>query len=444
MKTKKRTKLISKSASRKLRNKVPKKEEKQEQAYFWGMENEKGEREFRLHSGQSKALRSKTRFTAAIAGTGGGKTVLGPLWVMRRIKKLMDDGVKPPYTGMIIAPTYKVLSRATSPMLVETFRGTALQGRFLESKGHYVLPNGLGILYLLSADSPDGLEGGQLDIGVWLDEGGQVSYKAWLALCRRTGVNQAPLFITTTPYLCNWLKTNFLDLSIAGDKDYTAISWPSILNPSYPKAEFERAKRSLSPAVFDLMYRGQFTTMEGLVYPSFHLCIVDRVEGDGLRVGGIDFGWRAPFCALSGFIRIEDGKDVLYITNERYKTECRLKDHAATFKDRVIWYADPSEPEMIGDLRSWGHRIRKAKNSIKAGIEAMNARILTGRLRVKSSCVNLISEAGLYQYPQEDEGENPAEGIDHAMDALRYICLSIVRRGAKKAKPRTVHTRRPS
>lgn len=413
----------------------------------WGEVNAKKEKVYKLHAGQSKIFKSDARFTAAIAGTGGGKTVLGPLWTLRRIRMLISGGKTRGLTGMVIAPTYKVLSRATVPTLIETFRGTELEGRYLESKGHYVLPGGLGILYLLSADVPDSLEGGQLDIGAWLDEAGQMSYRSWLAVCRRTGVNQAPILITTTPYLKNWLKFEVLDRFVKGDPDYLVSVWASIMNPAYPKAEFERAKATLPKAMFDMMYRGLFTSLEGLVYPDFHLCITDESPQEGGRlVGGIDFGWTKPFCAVSGKLYVEDGKDILHIDRERYQAKCRLKVHSGLMPAGVRWFADPSEPEQIVDLKSFGHKVIGANNKVFAGIMAVNERILSARLRVSSGCINLITEAGAYQFPPEieagDDTENPIKGMDHAMDALRYLCLAVSRRLPTRAKPRRVYARK--
>lgn len=403
--------------------------------YVWGELNKQGEKVYKLHGGQSKILRSKKRFTAAIAGTGGGKTVLGPLWIARRIKQLISEGVTSGMIGMVIAPTYKILSRATVPTLIETFRDTDLEGRYLEAKGQYILPSGMGVLYLLSSDIPEGLEGGQLNIGAWLDEGGQMSYKAWMAIMRRTGVNQAPILITTTPYLANWLKTDFLERFIQGDPDYAVTSWSSIKNPNYPKAEFERARRVLSEAAFNMMYCGDFVSLEGLVFTSFANCVCEPKEILGGRlVGGIDFGWRAPFCALGGTLYMEDGKDVLYIGYERYKTRCHIEEHAADMPNSHIWYADPSEPDQIDSLRRLGHRVVPANNSILVGIRAANERINDARLQVSSECTNLIIEAGMYQYPDVDDEEKPIDGMDHTMDAFRYLCMGLYRKKPKEEK----------
>ena len=453
----KTTKKVAKKAVKRVKKPVSPCKKKKKAPLFaykdvkWG-ELVGNEKVYKLHQGQSAVLRSTTRFTAAVAGTGGGKTAIGPLWLMRRIKALVDAGVTEKFIGMVVAPTYKILSRATVPTLVEVFRGTEFEGRFLESKGQYILPAGLGILYLLSADSPNGLEGGQLNLGAWLDEAGQMSYQAWLALCRRTGKNEAPILITTTPYLANWLKTAFMDLAFKGDKDYTVVTWASIKNPAYPVSEYERARKTMRKSEFEMTYNGIISSPEGMVYPEFHTCIVDNIdEKEGVRVGGIDFGWRAPFCALSGVLVVEDGKDILYIYKERYVTHCGLAIHAMHLDKSTRWYADPSEPEMIEDLRKRGFKVQKAKNPIKAGISAVNARILSGRLKVSSTCVNLIMEAGLYQYPdsakdKDDQDKNiidekPLEGADHALDALRYICMSLPQAGRKLNNARKVYIR---
>lgn len=404
----------------------------------WGAINAVGEKVFPLHLHQTRIMKAEARFTAAIAGTGGGKTVLGPLWIMKRIEALQEQGILGGMKGMIIAPTYKILSRATAPTLVDTFRDTEFEGRFLESKNQYILPRGLGILYLLSSDEPKGLEGGQLDIGAWLDEGGQMTYSAWLAVSRRTGVNQAPIFITTTPYLVNWLKTEILDEFLQGDRDYFVECWASVDNPGYPRAEFERARRKLPKAIFEMMYMAKFTSLEGLVYPDLPKCVVEHrlIEGKvGKNVGGLDFGWRAPFCGLTGTLVVEEGKDVLYIWAERYRTKCQIERHAKELP-KAVYYADPSEPELISRLNTFGLVTHPANNDVTLGIDLVNDRITSNRLKISDTCINLLREASLYQYPEDGNDENPVKGLDHAMDALRYIVASIdKRRVRRKEKP---------
>ena len=46
-----------------------------------------GEKFFPVHAAQAEVVQSKARFIAAIAGTGGGKTAVGPLWLMQQIAR---------------------------------------------------------------------------------------------------------------------------------------------------------------------------------------------------------------------------------------------------------------------------------------------------------------------------------------------------------------------
>lgn len=401
-----------------------------EAAAKWG-EIIDGQKHYPCHQGQLDVLASKARFTAAIAGTGGGKTVCGPLWLAEQIKRVVESKRK--FLGMVVAPTYKVLSRATLPTLIETFNGTALQGTFKETKNLYVLPNNWGLIWCQGADNPGGLEGGQFD-AVWLDEGGQVKLSVWIALQGRTGAKQAPIFITTTPYGLNWLYTEVYKRFKENDKNYYVRQWASKVNPAYPEEEYNRAKGSMTAEKAAMRYDGEFMKLEGLVYPSFSECAVyadpeDIIDLGGKFVGGIDFGWNDPFAALCGNV---DRNDVLWIWYERYKSETMIEDHADALpkleNHSIRWFSEHT-PEFIKKLKKGGHRVRKANKAITVGIEAVNARILTGRLKIlKNRCPACFAEADTYIYPEDDEvivGDKPVDKDNHCMDALRYLICGL-------------------
>ena len=264
-----------------------------------------------LHEDQLLIYRSQARFTAAVAGTGGGKTVTGPLWCMDKIHKAIQTRGK--VLGMIIAPTYKVLSRATAPTFVDALKYTQLEGRYVESKSYYELPNEWGRIWMQGADNPGGLEGGQFDF-VWGDEGGQFKKKTFDAITGRTGARQSPILITTTPYGLGPLYTEWYKKFLAGDKDYFFHHWASHKNPGYPDEEYERARRTMTPEKFRERYDGLFMKPEGLVYPEYQSAIIPSSDfsRNDLKLllqyplaqypGGIDFGWNDPFAALNAVL----------------------------------------------------------------------------------------------------------------------------------------------
>lgn len=397
-----------------------------------------------LHPGQLKVYNSEARFTAAIAGTGGGKTVLGPLWVIKQIARIQQtrDLQQKPILGMVVAPTYKVLQRATVPTLITTFKGTALEGVYKDQKNLYELPNNWGRIWCQGADSPGGLEGGQFDF-VWGDEAGQFKYSVHVALQGRTGQKQAPILYTTTPYGKNWLYSDFYNKFIGGDKNYFVHQWASKLNPTYPVEEYDRAKGSMSKEKAAMRYDGVFMQMEGLVYPELSRCFVkadgkqlaELISGPGKFYGGIDYGWNDPFCALCGFL---DQNDVLWIWYERYKSRTPIEEHANVlpkFEHSTIkWYSEHN-PEFVMKLKKGGHKVKKAYKDIKSGVDAVNARIMTDRLKILvNNCPCLVFEGEMYSYPDDEEkegGDKPLPGNDHAMDTLRYlICGVDIRRAA--------------
>ena len=200
-----------------------------------------------LHKHQLAVYNSNARFTAAIAGTGGGKTVTGPLVCAKKISEFVakPENKQRKFLGMIVAPTYKVLQRATVPTLIDTFKDTVFEGTYKEQKNLYVLPNEWGLIWCQGADNPGGLEGGQFDF-VWGDEAGQFKQSVWNAIQGRTGAKQAQILLTTTPYAKNWLYSEVYLSWQKGDKDYFCEQWASYYNPAYPKEEYERAKKTMS------------------------------------------------------------------------------------------------------------------------------------------------------------------------------------------------------
>lgn len=408
----------------------------------WGAIQEDGTKLYPLHQFQQECYYSKHRFTAAIAGTGGGKTALGGVWIAKKCAEIIASGRQP--LGMVIAPTHKVLMRATVPALIETFAGTNLEGTFKSQMGVYELPGG-GKIWCQGADNPGGLEGGQFDF-VWADEAGQMKLKVWHAITGRTGLKQAQILLTTTPYGFNWLYLEFYKRAQAGDPDYKVVQFNSIANPAYPKEEFERARRELTTDRFNMRYKGLFLNTEGLVFPGLTECVVDRSVEDvlsesGRLYGGIDYGWNDPFCALCGLL---DENDVLWIWYERYMPKRTIEDHAEhlpKFLDRKpLWFADHT-PELTQKLKRGGHRVKKAYKSILPGVDAVNARIKTQRLFIcegitTKSAPALVVEGGSYLYYQDENeeflGDKPDPKCeDHACDALRYMIAGIdIRRAA--------------
>jgi len=182
-------------------------------------------------------------------------------------------------------------------------------------------------------------------------------------------------------------------------------------------------------------FEGQWVSAEGLVYPDMADCIIPHATPpEGVGVGGIDFGFRNPFCALAAVAyHVDDFGPVLYVHHERYQAEVPIRQHARALKSALgsdyLWHADPEDPEAMQELRREGLQAVKAKKHILAGVQSVNGLIAQGRLFISDRCENLRKEAEVYCYNQKNEKEKPADSYNHAMDALRYLVVGAKRHG---------------
>src|SRR5262249_5496143 len=142
-----------------------------------------------------------------------------------------------------------------------------------------------------------------------------------------------------------------------------------------------------------------------------------------------------PFAAVWGVL---DRDDVLWITGEHYAAGQTLSYHAARLPRDVMWYYDPSGAAERAELVHAGLKMRPGRNAVRPGLAAVAARVEAGRLRVvEGRCPNLLWEAQLYRYGDEDRSggsEDPVGEHDHAMDALRYLVATLD--AGRQARPR--------
>lgn len=119
---------------------------------------------------------------------------------------------------------------------------------------------------------------------------------------------------------------------------------------------------------------------------------------------------------------------------ERQKTDTEYAD------DLERWLAgikpvkiiiDPSAASFIAELKKRGYTIKKAKNDVLDGIRFVASLLNQDLIAISDQCPNTIKEFGSYIWDQKasERGEDkPVKLHDHAMDALRYFCYTIIRK----------------
>jgi len=378
--------------------------------------------EVELHDYQAKAFESEARFIGLIAGTGGGKTFFGPIWLLREVRNHPTDSF------FVIAPTFPLFNRTTLPEFRRRFDyEPGIKGEYKEQKREYRLGSG-GIVYFGSADRPDSLEGGQVR-ACWTDEAGQIKLASWQAIQRRLGVKMGRCLLTTTPYSLNWLKTEFFDRWKKGDPDYDVVQFSSIDNPYYPQQEYERAGKTLDRRIFEMRYMGLFRKMAGLVYVEFTNRNIKEPKGVEFKrvIGGIDWGFYPDPAAI--ILHGEDSQGRVWIFYEYYelrKTPDEICEKAKKLKEDYkveTFWCGQDEPGSIEMLRRAGLDARANEvKSVAEGQGAVTALIKNQALFVSKKCPNWLDEVETHHYP---EGKDKPEGPNHALDASRYAIVNM-------------------
>lgn len=391
-----------------------------------------------LHPGQQKAQDSTAKVIAVIAGTGGGKTAYAPIWVLTERAKLAARGITKS-SGIVVAP-YKILRRTTMPTFLNLFQNKLKLGEW-ESRqdGIWRFYDG-GYVYFCSADTPESIEGAHVHWAM-LDEAGQRQFpqESFRAVERRVRFNEGRILITTTPYVLGWLK-QLADAALlpaddpAARPDVEVITFSSIQNPKFPKAEFERARATLPPWMFRMFYEGIWDRPAGLVYSMVqdeHWINFSDLPDDWERwpgYAGLDFGYHNPHVNLYATL---SPQNKLYVFDEYYERERTNSQNAraALHKDKVkMAWGDPASPEAIAEFVSQGWRVTAAPRiDVLDGLKIVFEWILSGQLVfVRGRLTNTGKELDSYVWDaREDKADQVVKVHDHAMDALRYMCVGL-------------------
>lgn len=398
-----------------------------------------------LTPAQSQIVKDKHRFRVVNCGRRFGKTTMATL-------EMVGKAVYKPKTRVAyIAPTYQqardiawqMLKSLTQP-IANNINESRLEISIDTTNG------GKSELILRGWESVETLRGQKFDFLV-IDEIASMRnwWENWHEVLRPTltDTKGEGLFISTPKGFNHWYELYNLQDK---DTDYKSFHFTSFDNPFLPREELEKARKEMTEDRFAQEYEADFRKTEGLVYKEFsrgkHLFDDTEVMGNIVEtIAGVDFGHTNP-CAVLTIKR--DYDNTLWLMDEYYtrgKTDVEVADYVAAKGFNKV-FPDPENPNAIEELRRRGVNLRdviKGKDSVKNGISKVRELFKNGKLRIHKRCVNTIWELETYSYPEKRDmhnpDENPIKENDHAMDALRYVCMmtvpSIERGQAKQFTP---------
>lgn len=383
---------------------------------------------------------------AAIAGTGGGKTILGYWWLYTRMQKF------PGYGWGLAEPTHGMLSKIIvnspdpeRPNLIDWLRSYGLQPHY--KAVDKIVETNLGKIYLGSADNPDSMQGPALK-GYWLDESGMMHLLAYQTAVQRVSFYDGQVLNTTTPYNRGWLKTEVADKA---DGNYIHVEkWRSIDNPRFPKHvyyELRDGPNAMQKHRFDMMYNASFERPVGMIYDAFNdeRCVIPpfKIPKSWPRYVGIDFGgvnmaviWFAknpvrykswPANTLFGYREYLEG-------NKSVANHVAVLKHLSKGEDIVMKAGGAkSEQHWRREFTEAGWHVQQPKISdVEVGIDRVYGFHSQDKICYFDTMRLTLAEKADY-HRKLDENQLPTEVIDnkekyHLLDGERYIISNIAGR----------------
>lgn len=240
------------------------------------------------------------------------------------------------------------------------------------------------------------------------------------------------------PY--HWFKTSWIDK--VKEKNLLYLHFTMDDNLSLTEKIKQRYASLYSGVFFQRYILGLWVVAEGIIYDMFsetkHVISEICEDYSGKYYVSCDYGTQNATVFLlwqSG----SDGK--WYCVDEYYysgrdedsqKTDNAYADDLETFigdKPIEAIIIDPSAASFIALLRQRGYRIKKARNDVLDGIRFVGTMLNLQKIFFHSKCKNTIKEFSSYVWDSKacERGEDkPIKQHDHAMDAVRYFCYTII------------------
>lgn len=239
-------------------------------------------------------------------------------------------------------------------------------------------------------------------------------------------------------YPNHWLK-KFLD----SNADIFSQVYTIDDNPFLPPSFVENLKKEYAGTVFyDRYILGKWTLAEGLVYPMFgDSCIVQDIPDTGDYYISIDYGTHNPFSAgLWCVTKTEAARigEYYYCGREERKEKTPEEYYSdvkrlASGRDIKCLIVDPSADAFIATVKKHHEfKVRGAVNDVLPGIQTTAEMIASGKVKIHESCEDAIREFGLYRWDEKAESDRVVKENDHAMDEIRYMVMTVLKKHFKE------------
>jgi len=358
---------------------------------------------------------AQSRVTQHIGGTRSGKTYAILQWII-------VQALETPQTITIVRKTIPSLKRT----VIKDFKDILTNLKIWSDEAFNITDRQYKLydstIQFISTDDADKLRGIKSNI-LFIDEASEIDEESYFQLSiRTTGRIILAYNPTVSPY--HWLRQ-------MQDVDRYVTTYKDNI---YLEKEIVRAIEDLetkNPKYWKIYGKGEFAPNDKAV---FQFDIIDDWNEDVDNFGaefvafGMDFGFSSDPTTLCAVYK--NGENI-YVEELMYDKGLVTKDIADKLqklditKSEEIW-CDSAEPRLVEELYRMGFNakpVKKGPDSIKFGIGVLQ----NYKIKINKKSQNLINEMYAYQYATDKHGyttDVPEGGLDHLIDALRYVAMS--------------------
>jgi len=377
-------------------------------------------------------LYDQKRYLVLYGGSGAGKSHFA---CQKKLYRTMNEEG---HRFLIIRKVARTLRQSVFQLFMDYINHWDLTQDFKVNKSEMTITfeGNRNMILFAGVDDPEKLKSIEGITGVWIEEATELAADDFEELDRRVrGIyhTYVQFILTYNPILkTNWTYRRFFEKLT---EDEIADITP--LRTTYKDNVFIKDDRAYikllegyrgnARTVYTL---GEYGMLENAVYTNWQMIDDKDFPDSDEPVYGLDFGYIAPMALIKMVVDMQEKK--IYLHEDYYKTRQTTPQFAADIeglhlKDRRI-IADNEAPDKIDEIRGYGYGYiepcNKGKGSVITGIDFINQ----FTIYITKSSTNIKKEIEGYQRKKDKDGniyEEPEKGVDHAMDAFRYVIYTI-------------------
>jgi len=380
-----------------------------------------------------RLLYIKKRYLVIKGGAGSGKSWFAGEKILYRT--MTEEG----HRFLVIRKVKDTLRKSVFQLFQDYISRWDLAKEFKINKTDMSITfksNGNTILFC-GVDDPEKLKSMEGITGVWVEEATELAMKDFEEVDRRLrGIfhTYMQIILTYNPILkANWTFLRFFTDITEQDKEDICIITTTYKDNIFIKNDkaYVRLLEGYTGNNRTVYTLGQYGQLENAIYTNWRMIPDSEFPTTDEPIYGLDFGYIAPMACVKVVVDMEKRK--IYLHEMFYKTRHTTKMFAEEMEGtgietkRII--ADSEAPDKIVELNDdYGYGYiegaNKNKGSVIAGIDFVNQ----FEILITESSQNIKKEIEGYERKKDRDGiakEEPNKGVDHLMDAFRYVMYTI-------------------